>query len=72
MNCQSMMLIGTSSGDWKTALNSGKIGLPISRQSITLHAPPVTTAPAAPPAPRHSIATNGRLVASTAAAAPSA
>ena len=67
-----MMFIGTSSGDWNTALNSGKIGLPISRQSITLHAPPVTTAPIAPPRPRHSVAISGRLAASTAAAAPSA
>ena len=44
-----MMFVGTNSGDWNTALKSGKIGLPISRQSISPHAPPVASAPTAPP-----------------------
>jgi hypothetical protein len=47
-----MMFMGINSGDWNTALKSGKIGLPISRQSISPHAPPVANAPAAPPIPR--------------------
>jgi hypothetical protein len=67
-----MMFIGTNSGDWNTALKSGKIGLPISRQSISPHAPPVASAPTAPPSPRQNVAFSGRLAASTAAAAPSA